>query len=253
MERWEKAAHAFLEEWKRKKYFLGAAVVGSYPIGYSNVFSDVDLMIILSDTITWRERGSTIVDGFLIEYFANPVKKIKKNIREAQKDRELSTVRMFTTGKILFDKTGVVMKLKREANKQMQKKFPKTSTQWLHEKRYELWDMLDSLRSLHHNRAPHYHYWTHVALHEVVSIYATFLRVEEPNPFRLYSILTDPSFRKAYKASLFPDSTFNTLLRSCITEKNREQLHKKTQKLISHVLKKMGGFNHKKYRYRESL
>jgi len=69
---WQLALEKFLKEWKEKDFVEGALLTGSYAIGMETKYSDVDVYIILSDSVEWRERGNKVIDGVLIEYFANP-------------------------------------------------------------------------------------------------------------------------------------------------------------------------------------
>ncbi|WP_245610422.1 nucleotidyltransferase domain-containing protein [Thermococcus celericrescens] len=79
------ALEIFLEEWREKDFVEAALLTGSYAISMETKYSDVDVYIILSDNVDWRERGNKIIDGILIEYFANPPDRLnttsKRNTR----------------------------------------------------------------------------------------------------------------------------------------------------------------------------
>jgi DNA modification methylase len=110
MEKWEIATEKFLKKWKNKKEVVGAVLCGSYITGNPSKHSDLDIQILLDKQIIWRERGNKYVDGFLIEYFANP---LPQNLEYYQSDyqrRKKAHIHMFLTGKILFDKNGDVKK-----------------------------------------------------------------------------------------------------------------------------------------------
>ncbi len=55
---------------------------GSRVTSFASKYSDIDVYIILSDDVEWRERGNKMIDGCLIEYFANPIKQIKSYFKE---------------------------------------------------------------------------------------------------------------------------------------------------------------------------
>ena len=71
MEKWELALKKFLKNWENKKEVVGAIVCGSYITGNPSNHSDIDIHLLLSSKTKWRERGNVIIDGILIEYFAN--------------------------------------------------------------------------------------------------------------------------------------------------------------------------------------
>ena len=50
---WEKALDKFLQDWRRKKYVLGAMLTGSYAMGSPTRYSDIDIVIILR-LLSWR-------------------------------------------------------------------------------------------------------------------------------------------------------------------------------------------------------
>ena len=69
MEKWEIALNKFLKQQESEKYVLAAIATGSFVVGNNTNKSDIDVQIILSDEVNWRERGNKYADGFLIEYF----------------------------------------------------------------------------------------------------------------------------------------------------------------------------------------
>ena len=85
MQGWEIALQKFLKKWDNRKNVIGALVCGSYVTGNPSKHSDIDVHIILDSKTSWRERGNEIIDGFLIEYFANPIKNHYKYAEEGYK------------------------------------------------------------------------------------------------------------------------------------------------------------------------
>jgi hypothetical protein len=72
MREWAGAAQKFLGPWTERSDFEGALVSGSYAVGLPDTHSDIDIMIVLSDRVRFWERGNRDIDGFLIEYLADP-------------------------------------------------------------------------------------------------------------------------------------------------------------------------------------
>ena len=70
MEKWEAAARKFIKQCGFYNEIEAAFLTGSYAAGNADKYSDIDLYIVLSEDVTWRERGNKRFDGFLIEYFA---------------------------------------------------------------------------------------------------------------------------------------------------------------------------------------
>ena len=101
---WQLALEKFLEEWKEKDFVEAALLTGSRAIGTDTLYSDVDIYIILSDSVDWRERGNKVIDGVLIEYFANPPRQIKHYFEKEFKENSKCTARIVAVGETLFDK-----------------------------------------------------------------------------------------------------------------------------------------------------
>lgn len=125
MNNWNLAIKKFLEQWTIKKEFEGAILSGSYAVGNQSKNSDIDIMIVLSDKTEWWQRGNLVVDGFLIEYIADPASMWTKSFGDDFNSRKKVSAGMFAIGKILHDKNGVVSKLKDEAETVMKKPFKK--------------------------------------------------------------------------------------------------------------------------------
>ena len=236
---WQLALEKFLKEWKEKDFVEGALLTGSYAIGMETKYSDVDVYIILSDSVEWRERGNKVIDGVLIEYFANPSRQIKHYFEKELKENNRSTARIVAISKVLFDKTGITEDLKREALEYMKKPFQKPDEVWIEIAKYGLWDMLDSVKDAKERNDPSFNHLYHLTLNNALKAYSRFLCVEVPPASKIYRLFTDEEFRKAYLFEPFPDEKFVALFLNAMQEENLETL----EKLVVYVFEKMGGFN----------
>ena len=107
--------------------------------------SDIDLHIILSPDVEWRERGNRYVDGFLVEYFANPPGQIRRYFANDFASYSTSSMVQFLTGTIIFDDQGVLGELKQEAAVWKSKKHEPLEPSKGEAHKYALWDALDNL------------------------------------------------------------------------------------------------------------
>jgi len=136
MEEWQIALGEFLKDWKNRNDVVGALVCGSYVTGNPSKRSDIDIHIILTDDVDWRERGNKIINGFLIEYFANPPKQIQKYFQEDFQNHRTMSMIQFITGEILFDNTGIISEIRIEAEKWLNKKYDELNKTALEIKKY---------------------------------------------------------------------------------------------------------------------
>jgi len=100
---WRTTLTTFLKPWQEKPEVIGALVTGSHAIGTNTPQSDVDVHIFLKSDCPWKERGNEHVQGYLIEYFANPLGVYKQLEDIDYKDNQRTNIRMLATGEILFD------------------------------------------------------------------------------------------------------------------------------------------------------
>lgn len=96
---WEEKLNKFLEEFEYKTDIIGVLVCGSYITGSLNSHSDLDVHILLRYNAGYRQRGNKIVDGLLIEYFANTEDHIKEYFEEDIKRFRLMSQTQFVTRK----------------------------------------------------------------------------------------------------------------------------------------------------------
>ncbi|WP_240911763.1 nucleotidyltransferase domain-containing protein [Thermococcus sp. M36] len=229
----------FLKEWKEKDFVEAALLTGSHATGMETVHSDVDVYIILSEDVRWRERGNKVIDGVLIEYFANPPRQIKHYFEKEHEEGSRCTARIVAIGKVLFDKTGITEELKKEALEYMRKPFERPDGVWVEIAKYGLWDHLDSVKDAKERNDPSFSHLYHIAINETLRIYSKFLCVEGPPASKAYRLFTEEGFRKAYLFEPFPDERFVELFLKAMRNEEVEAL----EELISHVFEKMGGFD----------
>ncbi|SCY53209.1 hypothetical protein [Lysinibacillus fusiformis] len=203
---------------------------------------DIDVHIILSNDVKWRERGNQIVDGFLIEYFANPPGQIRRYFQDDfNKHRTMSMVQ-FQTGQILFDYTGIINELKLEAYAWQEKNYETINKTVLELKKYGLWGMLDNTKDCYEQKRGDFIFVYHHALATLFMEYGQFLNVDTIPTYQIHAYLVDPIYLQKYMKSAFPDEHFKQMFLHALKESNTEQMLESLEALVSYVLKQMGGF-----------
>lgn len=241
MKDWEEALDKFIKPWKAKKYVVAALISGTYVTGKPDKFSDLDVQIICDDTIGWRQRGNEVIDGYVIEYFVNPVRQVKKYFEREYKEGTPHTITMLLTGKVIFDKKKIMPKLLLEAKK-WNKPLKKLEKLPLEISKYHIWDLEDNLKSTFHSNNPDYVFVYHNALQKLYKAYSRFLQETGNHPHKTYLFLTSNEKRKQYLKKEFPDKTFAQLFVKAMIENKKSQMLKYYVSLTKHVLKEMGGF-----------
>lgn len=242
MSKWKVALEEFLKDWKDRCDVVGALVCGSYITGNPSKRSDIDVHLILSEDADWRERGNQVVHGFLIEYFVNPPRQIRKYFDEDFHSRRTMSMVQFMTGHTLFDKTGIISKLKIEAQKWLNREFGELSPILLEMKKYAIWDTLDNVKDCFEQGRLDFPFVYYNALAKLFSEYNQFLGLESIPFYQINSYLTDPTYLKKYLKKEFPDAKFQAAYVKALAELDKRKMMKTYEELAEHVLAKMGSF-----------
>jgi hypothetical protein len=242
LKEWEEAVTEFLKDWKNNNDVTGAMICGSYITGNPSKRSDIDIHIILSDDIFWRERGNKLTNGFLVEYFANPPKQIREYFREDFHDHSTMSMVQFITGKILFDNTGVINELKIEAKEWLEKKHDGLNDTLLELKKYAIWDDLDNLKDCFEQQRVDFYFIYSNSLLRLFKAYCAFLKLEDIPYYQIFSYLSDPKYLDKYLKKCFQDEVFKLIFIKGLQEVERNKMMECYEQLSQYVLNQMGGF-----------
>jgi hypothetical protein len=246
---WEKSLTKFLAPWERKAMTVGAIATGSRVAGVATEYSDVDVHIILSAKTKWRERGLKKVDGFVIEYFANPMRQLKKYLKADRKEGRKECARMFALGKIVFDKTGDAQRLQRLGQIDLRKPLQMPARSITEDAKYLLWDGLDELRALEKQKLPGFEYAYYVVLHGLLKNYARFLGAEMWAVGKMWKYLNSPEYQRKQRIAPFPDQQFAKMFLGALDEPALRHI----EKLTRHAHRRMGGFQPADWKLRAPL
>jgi predicted nucleotidyltransferase len=239
MHPWKSALEKSLDKWRNKKNVEGALLTGSYATGTATEFSDLDLFIVLSDSARWNRKELHLVDGITVELTICSISQFEKYIDNEYRENKSVVSRMWSVGKIMFDKHGEIDRLRRKARKQLQSSFKKLRKQRMEIEKAFIWNDLQDLKDMHGEQASGFEFVCALQLQRTITAYAKFLRAEIPPFAKLHRILSDRGFRARYGIEQLPDRHFNRLLKACLKELSMRNI----ESLTEYVLEKMGGFD----------
>ncbi len=250
MERWERAARDFLGGWPSRRHVTGALVCGSYVTGHPTPRSDVDCFLLLPDATKWRERGNRIVDGLLVEYFANPPEQIRLYFASdfAENRRVIATI--FCTGRVLFDRDGEVKHMQAEARRWHRKRFPRLPRIEFERTRYAIWDAVDNTLDAAERGSPDLPFQYHHAIRFVYDCYAKFLRQPVLQVDRIERFYGSGAHPEKYLLEPFPDNKFIRALLRAIREDDPAKMPGRLKRLAAYATEQMGGFEIDGWRFR---
>ncbi len=242
MQDWEGALWKFLADWQNRADVVGALVCGSYVTENPASRSDLDLHIILSDEVDWRERGNLYVDGFLIEYFANPPRQIRGYFAEDYADHTTSSMVQFLTGRVLFDKSGIIERLKKEAAEWKAKEHAPLAPALVELRKYGLWDAYDNLQACYEAEGPDFWFVYQHTLGRLFQDYLALLNLERIPYHQISAYLSDPVYLDKYLKCPFPDAAFAELFLEAMHNTDLGRAMALFEALIEQVFQKAGGF-----------
>jgi len=238
---WRDKLDRFLAGFEHAQDIVGILVCGSYVTGHPTAHSDLDVHLVLDDRVGYRERGDKIVDGLLIEYFANPPRQIRAYFEGDLEDRSLMSQTQFATGEILLDTDGTVLQLKRTALAMIDSYYQNEAAFMPEPVKYGLWNMLDDLQDAYETGRPDFDFLYFNLLDLLVSDYLRCIN----RPYHLkaiYGHITSDITRKKYLLRELPDAPVNALIARCIAAAHRDEKMASFQSLTEAVLQKFGGF-----------
>ena len=219
MKEWQEILNKFLEEYKNKEYVIGAVLCGSYATGNNTKSSDIDVQIITKE-ISFKERGNVIIDDMMIEYFMNPLSEIYKYLENDYKNRRrLADANMYVNGKILFDKTGDVEKLKIESQKYYEIDFPEPDKNAILCNNYACWDLMDEIKArIDDNES--YEFLYYQLLKELISNYYYKNKIATVPFTKIEKIYKNITYRENYHLKNMPPQEFIDLVINAFDNKS---------------------------------
>jgi hypothetical protein len=247
---WEAALDKWLAPWRKRPEVTGALVCGSYVTGNPSPRSDIDVHIILKPSTKWRERGNDIVDQFLIEYFSNPPGQIRNYFSEDYADNRHMCATQFATGRVVFDSSGAVRKLKAEARRWIERPFKRPGVAETAAAKYELWDQLDNFHDACERGSPELTYLYANDLQWLLRTYARHRGDSVPSAAKTYRFLTPSDFASRYLQRPFSDAIFARRFAVAMLETDPAKMLTTLESLTRYVHRKMGGFEIDGFRLR---
>lgn len=248
---WEKAIEKFMASYRDDPYFEGLLVCGSYVSGKYLPESDIDVQLVMSDQQTWRERGDTYVDGFLVEYFINPKSSVLKSFETDYKNRSACNAVMFGFGRILVDNNGVMKELQEKALEYYRKPFGPYDEYTFSYKLYRVWHLMGQIKSLR-NTANDINFVSYCLIAQLIELYY-YKNGLAILPFhKLERILYDESYRDSYHVMRLPDPEFIRLLKPCLYGEKEERYTYVTA-FYDYVIANAGGFDITQFKLRQNL
>ena len=225
----------FLDSYKNINDVVGVLVCGSYVTGHPNKHSDLDVHLILKDGVFYRERGNVIVEGLLIEYFANTKQQILSYFNKDYRSVSLMSQTQFATGMIIRDDLGIVANLKKQALIEINKNFEDLNTVPNGLALYSIWDSLDDLEALLEEDRQDFDFVYYNKLDKLLALYLKVNKI----PYNCKSIvghLTSEIVREKYLLKEITNKKLVELIKASILGNDKKTRFAAYSKLANNLL-----------------
>ena len=225
----------FLDSYKNINDVVGVLVCGSYVTGHPNKHSDLDVHLILKDGVFYRERGNVIVEGLLIEYFANTKQQILSYFNKDYRSVSLMSQTQFATGMIIRDDLGIVANLKKQALIEINKNFEDLNTVPNGLALYSIWDSLDDLEALLEEDRQDFDFVYYNKLDKLLALYLKANKI----PYNCKSIvghLTSDIVREKYLLKEITNKKLVELIKASILGNDKKTRFAAYSKLANNLL-----------------
>ena len=235
-EKMEEALNEFIEHWKSKRRVVGILLTGSYAVEQQNRNSDIDIRLIINNTNGKSIKGLTTINGYKFSYLGRSAESTKKKFSSDFLNYNKFEARIFTIGKILYDRKDEVRNLIETAKIYLNTPFitKKINKEELNTRMYTIYSYKTYLDSLD-EASPYFAYTYFLFMKLILSFYSSYLGYEFFLDFKTEQILTNLNYRNIYIWETFPDQHFASLWNKNILQQN---VNKKSVKSIFNYLQK---------------
>ena len=252
MENWRKAAEKFLSQYINEDYFIGAILTGSYATGNNHRDSDIDLFIITKDSADWRERGNRLVDGFMIEYFINPVRQIVSELDTGFDYNNIATTLMFAGSEILYDTDGTVKSLVDRAKADLDKDIKPVSAYSWNMNCYNVWHSFYELTAKYNSQRD-IDFSYNIYLNNITRAYLQNKRLPLLPVHKIEKILTDENYVRRYNLKKLPEKQFSDKLLACFNAKEYSVKYQRAKELYDYFMAQHQEFDINNFSFRSKI
>ena len=235
--------NSFIKPYMADDDIQAAILTGSYAQGNHNGYSDIDIFIISSDEMNWRERGNKILSNYLIEYFINPSKKIFQEMENQSKNNDRVTASILAKGIKLFDKTGILKTLTEKAMEIMKIPLIPISNNDKEYIKYFTYYYYDQLKRAYENNLDEFMYLYYTFLEHIIYSYGKYNGLVLAPRTKIYQYVFEESYKINNDLKKIEDKEYLDLLKKCMINSNREVMYKNITNIKEYILKDMGGFS----------
>lgn len=254
VEKWKLALKEFLKKYEEDDDVVGAILCGSYANDTYNDSSDINVYLVLKNSVKEIEEGHTESNSYLISYFKRNSNSIKKLMNiDYEATNSLVVANMFAYGKIIYDLDGSVKELQDLALDYIDRPLRNIdATLFDINNRFLATSMIELKEALKEQR-PDFNIIYYELLKHIYIDYCEYEGIPTYQESKIYKILTDEEYRKKSHIFKVPDNKFIKLYLNCYEIEKPNVMYNNIKKLLDYYYERIGGFNIRQFKIRTEL
>jgi predicted nucleotidyltransferase len=243
MENIKTIARKFIEQCDFASDIDAVFLTGSHAVGNADEHSDIDLWIVLNDSVTWRERGTKRIDGFLVEYFANPMGQIKRNIDFSFNNVAMTEINMILSGIVMINKNDAVEKLRNYCLQKDLTNFPALEESQVKLGLLRLWDNFDELTRAYKSELRDFALQYNMFVTAIFDVYSKLIGSPVPTYKHMYRWLTDEKYSTKFGLPAYNDPTFLEMIVKTFGQTDIDSMYTHAESINNYVFEKANDFD----------
>jgi len=210
MRAYEEAVTCYTDDmgYLKNPKLLGIVVYGSYTTGCSTKTSDIDLLIVMDDSVKEMQRGAVTINGYKIEYFIKPLAELYTGANIEFYMQSNASLPIIGCGKILYEKNNAITNLRDYILMLYSNPLPPLSRDDAIEQAAIIDTALSRLQASLENNAIDFNSSFYLIIEKIRKLYSRMSGCADIPAAKAVKIYTDERYRLAFCKSQIPDLEF---------------------------------------------
>ena len=205
-------------------HFLGIYFYGSSLTGFVNENSDIDLHVIFNNSDTTHiYRGIHYIEGSKIEYFEKCINDLYLSVENDIKERNIAWYSMLGCSLILYDRTGLLNKLKEYTLDVYKDGLPKLDNEDIMEYISIINNRIEKLKIACNNDDGNFYNLFHLTIEKIRRLHHAINGYPTINTSKIYKIYKNDEYRKTYYSGEFVSEEFKNMYFNLIEDRNSDK------------------------------
>jgi len=176
----------------------------------------------------------------VIDYFINPPKIILKEIEEY---KFMATALIISNGKVIFDKTGIMERLKEKAYEIIKRPIESISNFEIEMIKYDTNYNYEQLRRAYEYDTNEFLFLYYTYLENIIYSFGKYKGITLPRRTKMYQYIFNDEYYVNKDLNKINDNIFLELLKRCMKNGDNAIMYKNITELKNYLMNLVGGFN----------